>query len=231
MLDYPDFQFVKIPAGIFVMGSPEDEANRYIDENQRVVAITHSFEMMKWPVTNDLYNHVMNTNNKTGKYPKTNIDWDGVCDFCKKLSEADNNYFYRLPTEAEWEYACRAGTTGPHYDNLDDVAWCRDNSEGKIQPIGLKKPNAFGLFDMLGNVWEWCSDYYNENIQMNKIRVIDKNVISMNPTGPDLGSYRVIRGGSFNYGAGFVRAAIRDYDVPGDRLNYLGLRPVRTKKD
>ena len=122
-----------------------------------------------------------------------------------------------LPTEAQWEYACRAGTTGAYAGDLDEMGWYWDNSGDEIHPVGQKKPNAWGLYDMHGNVWEWCKDWYSNSYVSN-----DKN----NPVGHSSGSFRVFRGGSwFNY-ASYCRVASRGYHSPGNRYYNLGFRVV-----
>jgi len=123
----------------------------------------------------------------------------------------------RLPTEAEWEYACRAGTTGARYGKLGEVAWYEDNSDGETHRVGTKAPNAWGLYDMLGNVWEWCQDWHGS---------YPSGPVT-DPTGPSTGSYRVYRGGSWDFDAGGVRAAYRGGDSPGYRNGYLGFRVAR----
>ena len=123
----------------------------------------------------------------------------------------------RLPTEAEWEYACRAGTTGARYGKLGEVAWYEDNSDGETHRVGTKAPNAWGLYDMLGNVWEWCQDWHGS---------YPSGPVT-DPTGPSTGSYRVYRGGSWDFAAGGVRAAYRGGDSPGYRNVDLGFRVAR----
>ena len=124
---------------------------------------------------------------------------------------------FRLPTEAEWEYAARAGTTGPSYGDLSAVAWYSDNSGDTTHRVGQKRANAWGLYDMLGNVWEWCHDWGGDY----------PGGSVTDPSGPDAGSSRVIRGGSWYSNARNVRAAYRNGNTPGNRNRYFGLRPVR----
>jgi formylglycine-generating enzyme required for sulfatase activity len=123
-----------------------------------------------------------------------------------------------LPTEAEWEYAARAGTTGPRYGDLDGVAWYSGNAGGTTHPVRQKRANAWGLYDMLGNVWEWCHDWYGDY----------PGGAARDPAGPGAGSCRVLRGGSWGLDAWLVRAANRDRDTPGYRYENLGFRTVRS---
>ena len=141
--------------------------------------------------------------------PWRQVSWDDCQAFCRKLGAG-----FRLPTEAEWEYACRAGTKGPYAGNLDDLAWYGENSGKTTHPVGQKKPNAWGLYDMHGNVWEWCSDWYGD---------YPAGAVT-DPTGPGTGSLRVIRGGSWHDDAGHCRSAHRDGFSPGYPDDRLGLR-------
>ena len=124
---------------------------------------------------------------------------------------------FRLPTEAEWEYACRAGTTGDHSGVLDETAWYEANSGGETHPVGLKQPNAWGLHDMHGNVWEWCQDWYGEY----------PTGLVADPQGPPAGEKRVSRGGGWNAFGPSCRSAFRDGNVPDARYGDLGFRLVR----
>lgn len=191
------------------------------DENLHTVTLTKPFEMMTTPVTQALWKIVMG-NNPSGfqgaDRPVENVSWDDAQIFISKLNAMLGVTCFRLPTEAEWEYACRAGTTSATYGNLDDVAWYENNSGKETHPVGQKQPNAWGLYDMLGNVWEWCQDWYGG--------YPDGDVID--PVGPSSGSYRVSRGGSWFTDARRVRAAYRNYVAPGDRVDYLGFRLARS---
>ncbi|HPC91616.1 MAG TPA: bifunctional serine/threonine-protein kinase/formylglycine-generating enzyme family protein [Myxococcota bacterium] len=214
-------RFVRIPAGTFMMGSPKEEDGRYSDEKQHKVTLTSPFEMMVTPVTQSLWQFVMGNNPSHFKgpdLPVERVSWNDVQDFIGKLNQMLGTNNLRLPTEAEWEYACRAGTTAAWYGELDKIAWYGDNSGGKTHPVGTKAPNAWGLYDMLGNVWEWCQDWYGAYPSGS---VTD-------PTGPSTGSYRVFRGGSWSSRAWVVRAAYRHYDDPGYRSDALGLRLARS---
>jgi formylglycine-generating enzyme required for sulfatase activity len=138
----------------------------------------------------------------------------------------DSNWTYRLPTEAEWEYACRAGTTNtytyyfgedPNGIRLPYYAWCSANSGGQTHDVGTRIPNRWGLYDMYGNVWEWCQDWYSGSLPGGYV---------IDPQGPSSGSNRVIRGGSWSYDASFCASAYRDSTPPSDRINYFGFRVV-----
>jgi formylglycine-generating enzyme required for sulfatase activity len=152
------------------------------------------------------------------------VSWEEAVDFCERLSQKENGK-YRLPTEAEWEYACRAGTdTRFYYGNdlsysqLGEYAWYGNNSGSETHPVGQKKPNAFGLYDMHGNVWEWCQDWYGENYYSQRSEV--------DPKGPDTGTARVLRGGSWFNLPRICRSASRLRLTPGYRFISGGFRVV-----
>lgn len=189
-----------IPSGTFTIGSPGGETDRYRDEGpQYKVTISKSFYIGIYEVTQALWGAVMGTNpsvfTNLPNNPVESISWDDCQEFIRKLNAMGIGTF-RLPTEAEWEYACRAGSTtkfywgeDPGYTLIGQYAWYVDNSKNKTQAVGLKKPNAWGLFDMLGNIREWCNDWYAEPYS---------TVAQIDPTGPSTGTYRVLRGGSWN---------------------------------
>jgi sulfatase modifying factor 1 len=225
----------KIPAGTFMMGSPDTEKDRQDDEHQHKVTISKAFYMQTTEVTQRQWKAVMGTEPWKGEdyvkegpdYPAVYVSWDDAVAYCKKLSEKESKT-YRLPTEAEWEYACRAGakTTwsfGDDENKLGDYAWYRENAwdidEKYAHQVRLKKPNAFGLYDMHGNVHEWCHDYFEEDYY--------KQSPAKDPTGPTSGSSRVLRGGSWNLGTRYTRSANRNANVAGARSYYYGFRLVR----
>lgn len=157
------------------------------------------------------------------------MSWDDAVEFCRKLSSRDG-VSYRLPTEAEWEYAARGGTTtATHAGELTEgvctdttlgpIAWFCGNSEDMTHPVAGKDPNAYDLYDMLGNVWEWCHDWYAAYPGGGEI----------DPTGPPTGSDRVLRGGSWSGGAMYARAALRNYITPDRRLTDVGGRVSRSR--
>ena len=215
-------KFKLIPAGEFTMGSPEDDPDRVSDETPRRVQITKPFYLGIYEVTQEQYEKVMGENPSRFKDPSRPVEqvsWKDATAFCAKLSETERRSTYRLPTEAEWEYACRAGTTTRHSfgDDLDpQYAWFRDNSDGGSHPVGQKRPNAWGLYDMHGNVREWCRDRYASSYQADPSTV--------DPAGPATGSNRVARGGGWYVTPEYCRSANRDKYAPIDRFLNLGFR-------
>ena len=225
----------KIPAGTFMMGSPEGQEGRKDNETQHPVTISKAFYMQTTEVTQGQWKEVMGTEPwkvqsfvKEGPdYAATYVSWDDAVAYCKKLSDKEGKT-YRLPTEAEWEYACRAGTEtawsfGDDEKVLGDYAWYKENAwdfdEKYAHQVGLKIPNAFGLYDMHGNVYEWCHDYYEE--------VYYKQSPEQDPQGPASGSFRVLRGGSWGVSSRFTRSAYRNRLDADYRDNRYGFRLVR----
>ena len=157
-----EFAFHYCPPGTFTMGSPEDEERRRDDETQHEVTLTRGFWLMETPVTQEQWRAVMGNspskNSGEANLPVENVSWNDFQEFIGKLNDgvfSPNGRVFSLPTEAQWEYACRAGTTGARYDDLDIIAWSDENDlDDKPRPVGLKKPNAWGIYDTLGNVWE-----------------------------------------------------------------------------
>jgi len=228
-----DMTFNKLPAGTFMMGSPTDEAGRYDNEHQHKVTISKAFYMQTTQVTQRQWWDLMETKpwmdkkyvKEGANYPAVYVSWDDAVAYCKKLSEKEGKT-YRLPTEAEWEYACRAGTEtawsfGDDEKVLGDYAWYKENAwdidEKYAHQVGLKKPNAFGLHDMHGNVFEWCYDYHGKDYY--------KESSEKDPTGPTSGVNGVLRGGPWNNGSRFTRSAHRDGPPLGPI--FLGFRVVR----
>ena len=217
-------EFVLVPAGEFQLGSTSPEAGS--DERPVTqVRISAAFWIGKHEVTRGQWEAVMGSNpsyfDECGSdCPVERVSWDDVQEFVQKLNEREGGERYRLPTEAEWEYAARAGTTGDRYAAiLDLIAWYSGNSGNRTHLVGQKAPNAFGLHDMLGNVWEWVQDWYGGY----------PGGSVTDPRGPGSGSDRVIRGGSWLYGARYCRASFRYYNTPGGRTGGLGFRLLRTK--
>jgi formylglycine-generating enzyme required for sulfatase activity len=154
---------------------------------------------------------------KGDRLPVENISWDDAQMFLAKLNAANDGFHYRLPTEAEWEYAARAGTTGQHTGPLDEIAWYQGNSGGMSHPVGLKKPNAWGLHDMEGNVYEWTADWFFD---------YESEAVT-DPTGPSEGVDRVPRGGSWESTPRGVRPSNRNFGEPDLRNYNIGLRVAR----
>jgi len=229
-------EMVFIPAGDFEMGSrlaPGDSARKYGGqaawfEDERpihTVRITRPFYIGKYEVTQAEWRSVMRNNPSEfsgDRSPVERVSRDVCQEFLRKAGDG-----LGLATEAEWEYACRAGTTTPYSfgdsaSRLSSHAWFNDNSGGKAQPVGLKKPNAWGVYDMHGNVWEWCSDSYDSSYYSRSP--------ASDPQGPSSGSYPALRGGSWGDGARDCRSAARYYDgirAPTYALSYYGLRVAR----
>ena len=226
-------KLVLIPKGTFMMGSPESEQGRQKNENQHEVTISKDYYLGVYEVTQAHYEKVIGKNpsyfqgavvgNENADLPVEMVTWDDAVEFCKKLSdlseEKKTGREYRLPTEAEWEYACRAGSkTAYSFDDeeglLPEYGWFNRNSSDRTHTVGLLEPNAWGLYDMHGNVWEWCSDWYGE---------YPKGAVS-DWTGPKVGSFRVRRGGGWYGQAALCRSANRGGSTPGYRGSPLGFR-------
>ena len=214
-----------IPAGKFVMGSPESEKDRFPDEGPpREVAITKPFYLGVHAVTQAQFEQVMGANpskTKGAQNPADSVLWDDAAEFCKKLS-AQTGRTVRLPTEAEWEYACRAGTTnrfsfGEDESRQPDYGWSYVNGGHKTHPVGQKKANPWGLYDMHGNVWEWCADWYTGSYA---------RASQQDPQGPAYGPGHVMRGNCYNYGPADGRSAFRAWGAPGQRCGFFGFRVV-----
>ena len=215
-------EMILIPAGKFVMGSPASEKGHRVNETQHEVTLTKPFYMGKYEVTQEQWDAVMINNRsfyRGPKLPVTSVSWENCQEFIKKLN-AKTSGGYRLPTEAEWEYSCRAGTTTA-YSYGDSITKNDSNVEGlSTKVVGSYKPNAFGLYDMHGNVWEWCEDW---KVDYPKEAVID-------PKGPEAGKNRVLRGGSFT-GVGMHSRSANWFDnLPSTwNIDYLGFRLAKTK--
>ena len=208
-------ELVYVPAGTFMMGSPETEEDRYDNETQHKVTISKGFYMGKYEVTQAQYNKIMGTNpsgTKGDALPVETVSWDECQSFCKQAGLC-------LPTEAQWEYACRAGSTGMYGGSgvLVEMGWFADNSGRVIHAGGQKKPNAWGLYDMHGNVWEWCLDWLGAYPA--------GDVTDL--TGAATGSDRVFRGGSWiNFDAHGCRSANRNGIEPDSQGCDRGFRIV-----
>jgi formylglycine-generating enzyme required for sulfatase activity len=218
-----------IPPGEFLMGSPEDEEDRQSDENrerQHLVRLTKGFWLAKTQTTQAEWQAVMRNNPsafKGNNLPVDRVSWLDVCGnesrtggFLGAVNRlAPQGVRFDLPTEAQWEYACRAGTAGPYYGDLDEIAWYEESSDDITHPVGQKKPNAWGLHDMQGIVWEWCADWYGDY----------PDDIMVDPAGPVSGSGRVLRGGPVVRGIEFLsRVAFRHDDSPETPWECPGFR-------
>ena len=215
-----------VPPGRFMMGSPVDEANRDKDEVQHEVEFSRGFFMAETECTQAQWEGILSTNPSHGKAPNqpvNQVNWKEAHDYCGALTRLHRSqglipegWEWDLPTEAQWEYACRAGTTGAFAGELSSLAWIESNSDGKAHAVKTRQPNAWGLHDLHGNAWEWCRDWYGDY----------STTALKDPLGPSAGSFRCYRGGSRIYGARRARSAIRGAMTPEMRGDYLGFRPV-----
>ncbi len=229
-----NIELVLCPAGTFMMGSPINELGRFNWEIYHKVTISSDFYIARFPVTQALYKAVMGNNPskfKGDNCPVERVNWFKAKEFCDRLNEQTfsvrpSEYRFDLPTEAQWEYACRAGTTTSlnsgkniitetgNCSELDRVGWYYLNSGDKTHQVGAKKPNSWGIYDMHGNVWEWCRDWYGDYPSGNCI----------DPEGPETGIKRVGRGGGRDSSPRNCRSANRNYDFPGSEDSRLGFR-------
>ena len=215
-------EMVKVEAGTFMMGATSEMKNPYDDEKPvHQVTLTNDYYMGKYEVTQALWQVVMGKNPsyfKGDNLPVNYVRWKDCQRFISKLNSMTGRKF-RLPTEAEWEYAARGGKKSRGYQysgssNISDVAWYDGNSGDKTHPVGTKQANELGIYDMTGNVLEWCQDWYGSYYSSSQT----------NPTGSDSGSARVSRGGGWNCNASYCRLSVRFYYPPDFRLDILGLR-------
>jgi formylglycine-generating enzyme required for sulfatase activity len=225
-LQSPALEFVTIPARRFWMGcSPEDKQCWPMELPRHEVEITRSFELGKYEVTQGQWIKIMGNNPSKFKgddrRPIDSVSREDVQLFLEKLNALKDGYTYRLPTEAEWEYAARAGTTGPLYGELDEIGWHNGNSSNKTHPVGQKQPNSFGLYDMIGNVWEMCSDWKDDGYYASSPL--------KDPQGPSPGKGRVLRGGSGFSGGYEERVSWRSWRYPEKGLD-IGFRLCREKR-
>jgi len=216
-------KFVQIPGGSFMMGSIDYDSEKPV---HRVTV--QPFKMQTTEVTQAQWVAVMGSNPSWGygigdNYPVYNVSWNDCQQFIDRLNRLNPGKGYRLPTEAEWEYACRGGTSTKYYagdsgSELAQVGWYSGNSERKTNPVGQKTPNAWGLYDMHGNVWEWCQDVYHNSYN----GALTDGSVWERPGG----NIRIMRGGAWGYGSGFCRSAYRYGGTPEDRNNDYGFRLV-----
>jgi len=228
---------VFIPPGTFRMGSPTNEVDRFSQEGpQTAVTISRGFRVGKYEVKQGEYLAVMGSNPSsfTGdtNRPVEIVSWSDATNYCGVLTQRERaagriatNSVFRLPTEAEWEYACRGWTSDrrfsygddPGYTSLTNYAWYDVNSGATTHPVGQKLANPWGLYDTYGNVWEWCQDWWLSSLS---------GGIAVDPQGPATGSDRVVRGGSWNISGTRCRSAYRDHGTPSAKVSFIGFRVV-----
>jgi len=229
-----NYKMIYIPPGTFMMGSPPSEEFRFDDEEQHKVTLTKGFFIGATEVTIEQWQMVMghdpSQSKNTGKnHPVEMASWNACQAFIMKLNKLEKSRRYRLPTEAEWEYACRAGSSSAFSNgdiaqakcgrepSLDKVGWYCGNTKEETQPVAKKEANIWGLYDMHGNAWEWCQDWYAKYPTGH----------SINPKGPVTGSSRVFRSGGWGLSARSCRSAFRDKYAPDLKCKLLGLRLAR----
>ncbi|MDP8256720.1 MAG: formylglycine-generating enzyme family protein [Candidatus Alcyoniella australis] len=226
-------KFVLVPSGSFTMGCNKNFENCFGNDPQHRVTISKPFYLGTYEVTQEQWVAVMGSNPSEFKgrdRPVEKVSWNDAKEFIRRLNAKEGTSAYRLPTEAEWEYAARAGSTGKYCFGDDEgalsqYAWydksydsCK--SSGCTNPVGKLRPNSWGLYDMHGNVWEWVSDWYGERYYSSSP--------SSDPRGPSSGTYRVVRGGCWGDGFGrYLRASYRYYGAPTNRGGPLGFRCAR----
>ena len=218
------FEMIAVEGGTFTMGATSEQGSDAYDDEKPAHQVTlSSYYIGKTEVTQELWQAVMGSN--PSKFSGTNlpvekVSWEDCQSFVIKLNELTGKNF-RLPTEAEWEYAARGGNKSNGFkfsggNNIAEVAWYSENGNKISHPVATKAPNELGIYDMSGNVWEWCSDWYSSSYYTSSSQT--------NPTGPNSGSYRVYRGGSWSGNDRYCRVSHRDSNYPSYRFNYLGLR-------
>ena len=224
-------EFVSLSPGSFMMGSENGKPD---EKPAHRVNLSSGFLLGRYEVTQGEWKAVMGREHagfKGDSFPVQFVTWQDTQDFIARLNAANDGYAYRLPTEAEWEYACRAGTTTDYADELQWLAWYRGNSDQKVHPVGHLHPNAWGLYDMHGNVTEFVSDWYDANYYQNSP--------GADPPGPGNGKERVLRGGSF-FDPGplpsstdeYLRSAARNHTAPGyGTLEEYGFRIVAVPRN
>ena len=219
------FNMIPVEGGTFTMGATPEQQDPEDDEKPTHQVTLSSYYIVETEVTQALWTAVMGNNPshlKGDNNPVEEVSWDDCQEFILKLNSLTGKKF-RLPTEAEWEYAARGGNKSKGYqysgsNTIDDVAWYYNNSGSKTHPVKTKQPNELGIYDMSGNVWEWCQEWYSSTYYS----VSD----TTNPQGPSSGSFRVFRGGSWYFNARYCRSAGRSNNAPAYRNYGLGLRLV-----
>jgi len=233
-----NYKMIYVPPGTFLMGSPPNEKGRYDDEEQHQVTLTDGFYIGVTEVTQGQWKNIMGSNPSHFKEcgdncPVEQVTWNMCQEFIVALNRKEKTRRFRLPTEAEWEYACRAGGSSAfangditeikcgHDPNLDKIGWYCGNTGEKTQEVAKKIPNSWGLYDMHGNAWEWCQDRYDQY----------RSGHTVDPEGPVSGASRVFRGGGWNLCSRTCRSAYRDRYDPKLKCRFLGFRLVREAKN
>lgn len=245
---YLDMEFVWVPEGCFAMGCGDWTDNCSESEGPLHKICMRGFWIGRYEATQAQWKKIMGSNPSAFKgcgdgCPVETVSWEEAVEFARRFSEKAG-YIFRLPTEAEWEYACRSGGKKEKYsggNNVDNVAWYRSNSEGLTHPVGRKRPNSLGIYDMSGNVWEWCMDIY-DNDAYSKAKASLNNPVYMGDKYVDIykqgynttlvilkraSGYRIVRGGSWGNFATRVRCSDRIRGEPDGRRDWLGFRLVR----
>lgn len=216
-------ELVWVPPGSFMMGSATGDAR---ERPVRRITITEGFWMSKFEITQLQWTTLMNINpskfsqNCGGSCPVERVSWNEIQEFIGRLNQKNDGFIYTLPTEAEWEYAARAGGDGDHRKDLREIAWFKSNAADRTHQVGTKKPNAFGIYDMFGNVWEWCSDWYARYPINGEI----------DPVGPANGSTKVLKGGSWKDSASDTRVSYRADMSPTFKYQDTGFRVIAKQK-
>ena len=230
-----EIEMIYVKGGTFRMGATEEQGDDAYDSEKPVHSVTLSdYYIGKFEVTQGLWEKVMGTTiheqlikadysstyGVGSDYPMYYVNWEEAQEFCTRLGQLTGKN-YALPTEAQWEYAARGGVKSRGYkysgsNTIGNVAWYRDNSSSSTHPVATKQPNELGLYDMSGNVWEWCSDWHGSYSSESQ----------SNPTGPSTGSGRVLRGGSWSFNARSCRVSNRLYSYPSSRYFNSGFRVV-----
>jgi len=242
--DLPQIDFISIPTDSFIMGTPDlveaqfeipaTSSTAIADEQPAHKVTLSAFEIGQYEITQGQWFAIMGS--KPGpeelwqhprwqQLPAVSISWQATQEFIRAINKQDKNFNYRLPTEAEWEYVSRAGSNDLRpfeQDDLDEYAWVLRNSGDVPHPVGQRKPNAFGAYDMFGNAWEWVNDWYQPDAYAKHV--------NNDPQGPSAGRLKVRRGGSYHCAAHLVRSAYRAADPPQQRYSVLGFRLVRTPR-
>ena len=247
-----DTDLIQVKGGTFKMGSKKSDESAEVDEQKEHTVTLNTFEISKFEVTVWEWKQFIKANKMKmpakptwgwqDNYPINGITWNEAIAYCNWLSTKEKlqpcyskkgpNFVcnfkangYRLPTEAEWEFAAKGGTNSKGFrysgsDKLEDVAWYKANSNGQPHTVGTKLPNELGIYDMSGNVWEWCWDWYNKDFY--KLEKGD------NPKGPEMGERRTVRGGSWDSKSNYVRPANRISTIPSKTHEFYGFRIART---